>query len=40
MAKRPASQSAARKGPAEPGYKTTGINLPLDVWELLNRVAF
>jgi hypothetical protein len=24
----------------QPGYKTTGINLPLDIWELLNRVAF
>jgi hypothetical protein len=22
------------------GYKTTGINVPSDVWELLNRVAF
>jgi hypothetical protein len=21
-------------------HKTTGINLPADVWELLNRVAF
>lgn len=24
----------------EPPYKTTGINLPADIWELLNRVAF
>ena len=23
-----------------PTYKTTGINLPSDIWELLNRVAF
>ena len=22
------------------GYKTTGINLPADTWELLNRCAF
>ena len=36
-----------RKGPAKPdieaaerSYKTTGINLPADIWELLNRVAF
>jgi hypothetical protein len=29
--------------PPEPGgrpYKTTGLHLPADLWELLNRVAF
>ena len=38
MAKRkpPVAESSA---PDQP-YKTTGINLPADVWELLNRVAF
>lgn len=40
MAKRPKTKSPARTETEPPGYKTTGINLPLDVWELLNRVAF
>jgi hypothetical protein len=40
MAKRPTAKSAARTEPEQPGYKTTGINLPSDIWELLNRVAF
>jgi len=34
---------AKRKADPEPpdrSYKTTGINLPADIWELLNRVAF
>ena len=26
--------------PEERPYKTTGIHLPTDLWELLNRVAF
>lgn len=26
--------------PVEKTHRTTGINLPTDVWELLNRVAF
>ncbi len=34
---------AKRKPPSEPKerrYKTTGLHLPADLWELLNRVAF
>ena len=32
----------AKPEPEEPErtYKTTGINLPADIWELLNRCAF
>jgi hypothetical protein len=26
--------------PRERPYKTTGVHLPADLWELLNRVAF
>ena len=26
--------------PPERPYKTTGVHLPADLWELLNRVAF
>jgi hypothetical protein len=38
MKKRP---SASKPQPdQEPTYKTTGINLPIDIWELLNRCAF
>jgi len=37
MAKRPIAKPAAK---TEQGYKTTGINLPADIWELLNRCAF
>jgi hypothetical protein len=35
MAKRPTSPQ-----PIERTHRTTGINLPADIWELLNRVAF
>jgi hypothetical protein len=35
MAKR-TSPSEAQKRP----YKTTGLHLPTDLWELLNRLAF
>lgn len=35
MAK-PSATAAARERP----YKTTGLHLPADLWELLNRVAF
>jgi len=34
---------AKRIPPSEPPkrpYKTTGLHLPTDLWELLNRVAF
>jgi hypothetical protein len=30
----------AHAGSIEGTFKTTGINLPTDIWELLNRVAF
>jgi hypothetical protein len=32
--------ATSRPDAPESQYKTTGINLPLDIWELLNRVAF
>jgi hypothetical protein len=32
-------QKAARESLIRP-YKTTGVHLPADLWELLNRVAF
>jgi hypothetical protein len=32
-------RQAATK-PEERTYRTTGINLPVEIWELLNRVAF
>jgi hypothetical protein len=38
MTKRTAPLKSRPDAPEQ--YKTTGINLPLDVWELLNRVAF
>jgi hypothetical protein len=34
---------AKRTSPSDPTdrpYKTTGLHLPADLWELLNRVAF
>ena len=41
------SEMATKKRPPKPEpeepertYKTTGINLPSDIWELLNRCAF
>jgi len=40
MAKRPTTKTAARKEASAPASKTTGINVPSDMWELLNRVAF
>ena len=39
MPKRTVSTTSRPDAP-ESHYKTTGINLPLDIWELLNRVAF
>jgi len=33
------ARPAAQK-PQERTHRTTGINLPTDIWELLNRVAF
>ena len=38
MLKRQARQVAAT--PRERTHRTTGINLPVEIWELLNRVAF
>ena len=40
MAKRPRAKPAAKTETEQSEYKTTGINLPVDIWELLNRVAF
>ena len=34
-----AKQTAASEAKDRP-YKTTGVHLPADQWELLNRVAF
>jgi len=34
-----AKQTAASEGKDRP-YKTTGVHIPADLWELLNRVAF
>ena len=39
MAKR-GTKAAVSKTTENRTHKTTGINLPADVWELLNRVAF
>lgn len=33
-------KSKAAPEPQERPYKTTGVHLPADLWELLNRVAF
>jgi hypothetical protein len=40
MEKRPSMKSTARIVQAERTHRSTGINLPADIWELLNRVAF
>ena len=41
MPKQPESRSTTRAPEIiERTHKTTGINLPADIWELLNRVAF
>lgn len=41
MPKQPkASKSPQAPEVVERTHRTTGINLPSDVWELLNRVAF
>jgi hypothetical protein len=34
-----AKQTAVSEAKERP-YKTTGVHLPADLWELLNRVAF
>jgi hypothetical protein len=33
-------KKATASEPQERPYKTTGVHLPADLWELLNRVAF
>ena len=33
-------QQRSTSEPNERPYKTTGVHLPADLWELLNRVAF
>jgi hypothetical protein len=41
MEKQPKTRSKARaQEMAEKTHRTTGINLPAEMWELLNRVAF
>ena len=35
-----AKKTAASEPSPERLYKTTGVHLPADLWELLNRVAF
>ena len=35
-----AKETAASEPSPERPYKTTGLHLPADLWELLNRVAF
>jgi hypothetical protein len=41
MPKQPTTKRAPRAPEIiERTHRTTGINLPADVWELLNRVAF
>ena len=35
-----AKKTAASEPSPERPYKTTGLHLPADLWELLNRVAF
>ena len=34
------AKKTAASEPQERPYKTTGVHLPADLWELLNRVAF
>jgi len=34
------AKKTATSEPQERPYKTTGVHLPADLWELLNRVAF
>jgi hypothetical protein len=34
------AKKRAALDPQERRYKTTGVHLPADLWELLNRVAF
>jgi len=34
------AKNTAVQEPPERPYKTTGVHLPSDLWELLNRVAF
>jgi hypothetical protein len=41
MPKQPTTKGTPRKPEViDRTHRTTGINLPADVWELLNRVAF
>ena len=41
LGRKPESRSSESRSPeAERTHLTTGINLPTDLWELLNRVAF
>lgn len=40
MEKRSKAKPKEQQARIERTHQTTGINLPIDVWELLNRVAF
>jgi hypothetical protein len=40
MATRRKVKSPAPATETAPTHRTTGINLPADMWEMLNRVAF
>ncbi len=40
MPKQPKASKSPRAEIVDRTHRTTGINLPSDVWELLNRVAF
>ena len=40
MAKQPHRKTESEPPAPERTHRTTGINLPADMWELLNRVAF
>jgi len=40
MLKLPTPKSTVRTPIEERTHRTTGINLPAEMWELLNRVAF
>jgi hypothetical protein len=40
MPKQPKASKPPRAEIVNRTHRTTGINLPADVWELLNRVAF
>lgn len=40
MSKRPPARPTGRTPVEERSHRTTGINLPSEMWEFLNRIAF